>query len=376
MGRPHCTGVRVLLGVTKAELGGAQRVVWDLATGLADRADVSLVVGTEGWLTKQADAAGVPWRMVPMDNGGGPGDNLRALKRLRSALHDDRPDLVHLHSTKMGALGRWAAQREGIPAIFTAHGWAFGPGYGFVRRAAMARLERLAARWCQRIITVSEADHRLALQAGIPASKLRVVHNGIADAPACPEPGETTVRLGMVGRFAPPKDPQTLLDALAHVPGVGLDLFGYGRGEAELRRAIDSRGLSGRARIVPLPHDAPWADVHVAVLSSRAEGLPLVVLEAMRAGRPVVASDVGGVQEAVKDGVTGLLVPPGDALALAQALERLTGDRALRLAMGNAGRRLFEASFRSDRMVEATWRVYGEALKASAPTAANTASTA
>jgi glycosyltransferase involved in cell wall biosynthesis len=249
--------------------------------------------------------------------------------------------------------------------VFTAHGWTFAEGVSETGRKVYRLAERLAAPLATRIITVSRHDRDLALAAGVGRDgQLVVVHNGMADLPAScrASPERDPVRLIMVARYEAQKDHRTLIRALASIAdrSWSLELVGGGPGEPELRSLIDSHGLSDRMAVHGLCDDVAERLVQsqVFVLISNWEGLPRSILEAMRAGLPVVASDVGGVREAVVEGDTGYLVPRGDAEALAKRLTALLEDPARRKAMGRAGRDRYHEHFRFERMFQETLAVY------------------
>jgi len=232
-----------------------------------------------------------------------------------------------------------------------------------------ALAERAAAKWCSAIVCVCEAEKQLALAKRIaPAGKLFVVHNGVRDVdPALlARPEDGPVRLCSVARFAAPKDHRTLLSALCLLRSQEweLDLVGEGPLLPEIRREAEEAGLCGRIRFHGYLADpaSVLGGAQVFVLSSRSEAFPRSVLEAMRAGLPVVASDVGGVAEAVTDGVNGLLVPDGDPGDLAAAIGRAIADPVLRRTMGAASRAMYDASFRLEHMVDRTAEIYARLL--------------
>jgi glycosyltransferase involved in cell wall biosynthesis len=215
---------------------------------------------------------------------------------------------------------------------------------------------------------VSESERRAGLAARTcDPARTRVIHNGVAldgVAPAALD-GAPPV-LVSVGRLAAPKDPLTLVTALACLPpGVfRAVLVGGGPEHAAVADAVHRAGLDGVVELVGDRDDVPalLAAGDLFVLASRSEGFPMSVLEAMAAGLPVVASAVGGVCEAVVDGETGLLVPPGDAGALAGAIERLLADGRLRREMGSAGRARAAAHFGLERFAAEHVQVYERAL--------------
>ena len=279
------------------------------------------------------------------------------------------PDLVSTHTAKAGWLGRAAARWLHLPALYTPHGWSIGSRQSARQGSLFSVAERLAARWCDAIVCVCEAERELALGKGVAAAgKLWVVHNGVPD--VAPElrarPAQSPVRICSIARFAPPKDHRTLLTALAGLQSLPweLDLVGDGPLESEMRALARRLGVSARVHFLGyVAEPAPvLAGAQLFVLSSRSEAFPRSVLEAQRAGLPVIASAVGGIGEAVTDGVHGLLVPAGEPLALAATLERLLGDADLRASMGAAGRAGYETRFRLEHMVAGTAALYDTLL--------------
>lgn len=354
-------------------IGGAQMHVLHLARSLRERGwQVTVVGGGEGPFADMLRETGVPCVSVPeLVHPIHPSADRRALQALTHVLRVLRPDLVCCHSSKAGFLGRWAARRLDIPAIFTAHGWAFTPGPGPARRLLALAAEHTATRWSRRIICVSDFDRLLALRYRVAPPRLLVtVHNGIPDHPARARPeAPGPLRVAMVARFDAPKDHLTLLRAVAGIAdSLDLVLVGNGPRHEAIREEVARLGIHQWVTFAGARTDVAelLAQVHAFVLSSRWEGLPLTVLEAMRAGLPVVASDVGGVREAVVDGVTGFLVPPGDPDALRDRLRRLAGDPELRRRLGAAGRKRYESLFTLSTMVDRTVGVYREALAAGA----------
>jgi glycosyltransferase involved in cell wall biosynthesis len=232
-------------------------------------------------------------------------------------------------------------------------------------------VERAAGPLASRFITVSEFDRRLGLAAGIASEdRIVTVHNGMPDTPGVPQadPGGDPPRLVMVARFGPQKDHPTLLAALAGLRDYPweMDLIGDGPLLEQTKRLAAELGLAGRARFLGQRTDVDrlLAAAQVSVLASNWEGFPLSILEAMRAGLPVIASSVGGVAESVSDGETGYLVPRGDVEALREGIRRLLTDRSLRVRLGASGRLRFQRHFTLARSVEKTLAVYRDVLAA------------
>jgi glycosyltransferase involved in cell wall biosynthesis len=363
---------RLLIVVTLAETGGAQTYAAHLAHGLADRFEVTVAAHGDGPLRQAAVHAGA--RFVSLRQVRRPVNvwrdvlGLAELVRLCLRL---RPEIVHANSSKAGLLALAAARLTGVRGrVFTAHGWAhrWYPGRA---GALYLTAERLTGRLASRIVCVSESE----LRAGIAARTCRrpetiVIPNAV-DVTAFPRAAHTSEvpRVLSVTRLAPPKDAGTLLGSLARLDGIPFraQLVGDGRDRADVERELERLGLDGRVELLGERDDVPelLAGSDVFVLSSRSEGMPLAILEAMAAGLPVVASDVGGIGELVVDGESGLLVRPGDSDALAAALERVCADGALRKRMGAAARARAEELFDLPRFLGAHEALYERELRAS-----------
>lgn len=368
--------MKLVYVITRSDLiGGAQVHVRDLARTMQELGhSVNVLVGGEGPFTEELRRLGIPFlslRYLVRDVE--PLRDLRAFLELRSVLSVLKPDLVSAHSTKAGILARLAARSLGLRVIFTAHGWAFAEGVATTQRMMYALAERVAAMFCDRIITVSEHDRSLALKYRlVPKDKVVVVHNGMPDVQPTmrSRPEAEPVRIIMVARFEPQKDHITLLRAVAGLRHLGwvLEFVGSGAQVEAAREAVARLGLTDRVCFLGARRDVAerLAMAQIFVLVSRWEGLPRSILEAMRAGLPVVASDVGGVREAVVDRVTGFLVPRGDHETLRLVLYKLIREPSLRKKMGEAGRRRYEEMFTFEKMVAKTLRVYesvmGESL--------------
>lgn len=360
---------RLLYIITRAHEGGAQEHVLTLIRGLHSTWDITLASGEHGYLTEAAAQLGIAVEIVPdLVNPIHPIKDMRALAQISGLIGRVQPDLVHTHSFKAGVLGRLAAWAKGVPAIFTAHGWAFTDGVSVARKLAAVPGEWLMARLSSHVITVSQADYRLGLRYGIAdAPKMVKVLNGVDPLPAAPRPARVQPpRIAMVARFEDPKEPGLLLRAMADAPGP-FEIWFVGDGALRESAEMEARmlGLADRVRFFGTCRNVPeiLAQVDIFVLASRYEGLPMSILEAMRAGLPVVATGVGGVPEAVEDGRTGFLVPRGDASKLRERLLTLTANAELRRRMGAEGRRRFESDFSSKRMVQGTNTIYRNVLR-------------
>lgn len=357
---------RVAYVITNSEIGGAQSHVADLLRALADRVDATLLCGGDGPLIDVATACGVPSiKLTLLDNALSPFRALATLRQLKQALRDAAPDLVHVHSAKAGALGRVAAWMLGIPVVYTVHGFAFKPAAPWVRRVAARLTEWCLAPITTRLICVADAEYALARALPIGKDRVSVIHNGIADTRHRADPAQTVSRIVMVARFAAPKRPDVLIRAFARAGLDGCELVIAGDGP--LRGAMQALAAQVAPGRVALPGNvadiaALLATAQLFVLASDHEGLPVSVLEAMRGGLPVIATDLPGIREQAGDSNAIHMIPDNDEAALANALTTLASDPDRRAAMGHAVRSRWEQAFGVDRMADATWRVYGQAL--------------
>ena len=340
---------RLLILITLSELGGAQTAIALLLPGLVDRFDVTLAAQGSGPLREAAQAADVPYiELEHVRRPIHPWDDALALVALLRLCRKLRPDIVHAHSSKVGVLGRLAAWLARVPVrVFTVHGWSFAAYDGLAGRLFLW-IERLMRPLTTAVVCVSDATLRQGLAAHACAPERAVVIHNAVDIASFHPRAETAgaCRIVSVGRFAYPKDFGTLLDALELVEGDWhAALVGDGPGLEEVAARVEVRG---RVEVLGPRGDVSevLARSDVFVLSSRSEGFPVSILEAMAAGLPVVATDVGGVAEAVVHDETGHLVPAGEPRALAEALERLVADPDLRRRLGESGRaralRLFD----------------------------------
>ncbi|HEY6836006.1 MAG TPA: glycosyltransferase family 4 protein [Gaiellaceae bacterium] len=334
---------RLLILITLAEAGGAQTSVAQLLPGLAAELDVTVAARGPGPLADAARAAGVPFvHLKHMRRNLHPWHDALALLELVRLCRRLQPDIVHAHSSKAGALGRPAAALARVPVrVFTVHAWPFAAYRGISGRCYLW-VERLLRRLTTSFVCVARSirDRGVAEGACRPEDAV-VIHNAVdVSTFSAPERNGDVPRIVSVGRFAFPKDFSALVAALASIPTDWRAAFvGEGPLQPEIAGELERSGLATRVELLGSRDDVPelLAAADIFVLSSRSEGFPVSILEAMAAGLPVVATDVGGISEAVVQGETGLLVPPNDPFALAEALERLIQDAPLRRRLGGAG---------------------------------------
>ena len=370
---------KLLIVITLAEVGGAQTCVAQLLPALVREYDVTVATHGDGPLRSAIHESGArSVELAQLRRRIGLRD-VAALVELVRLIRSLRPQIVHTHSSKAGILGRLAAAICRTPVVlFTAHGWAFKAEPGFKSRLYL-HADRWVGRITSTVICVSETEkvHGLAART-CRADRTVVIRNGV-DARGFRSEAPTNHHdpvLVTVGRLQAPKDFPTLIAALARLRDVSFRarIVGDGPDRQLVTAAIREAGLEDSVELLGGRDDvaALLADADCFVLSSRSEGLPLSVLEAMASGLPVVASDVGGVHELV-DEATGTLVPPNDPDALAEALRHLLLDPALRRKLGSAGHARVLTDFTVERFQQAHLELYRAALVAARPGPTNAA---
>lgn len=356
--------------------------VAQLAVGLGDHGHEVEVAGPMHATTyDRLEAAGITVHRTMLARGyARPHRDAAALRGLVRVVRAGGYDLVHGHAAKAGTLGRLAARAARVPALYTPHCYPFAADASAGWRALFTVAERALARLTAATICVCEDERRVALASGIrPAERLHVIHNGSEPCSAV-EPDPALVAMRAEGPVAAAitvlreqKRVDVFLDAapavLARVPEARLAVVGDGPLRDKLHARAAELGLDREERFAFLPFEAPSArHLHatdVFVLSSAWEAFPIGVLEALACGVPQVATDVGGTREAV-DEQTGVLVPPRDPAALADALVDLLTDAARRDRLGRASQERHAERFGLERMVAATASLYDEVLASAA----------
>jgi glycosyltransferase involved in cell wall biosynthesis len=350
--------------------GGAERVVADVATTLQSsglETVVFLPVNGEGWLARQLEGSGVSVEYCSIERPLSP----PAARRLAEAFRRHRVAVAHSHEFAMGVYGAWASWLVGIPHVVTMHG-----GRYYAERLRRRLALRAAAAVSAQMVAVSMTCARdISRGLGIRRSRIRMIPNGVRFTP----PQRVTLReelqLGAddrlvvaVGNLYPVKGHVNLIDAFGLIasrhPNLHIAISGRGALADTLMARARAYELQHRVHLLGLRSDisAVLAAADIFALPSLSEGLPLALLEAMFARCPIVASDVGDVGVALENGLDGLLVPPGDPLSLAEAIDRLLTHPAEAHALGERAERRARAEYDLSRMVDRYVGVYESAL--------------
>jgi glycosyltransferase involved in cell wall biosynthesis len=364
--------VKILVVITRGDsIGGAQTHVLTLAKMLNKNGhDVLICYGgkLEGPFNKLLTAAGINCVTVPnLKREISLIADIRSVFKLRRIYKQFRPDVVSLHSSKAGIVGRMSSLFSGIPVVFTVHGWAFTEGVGGARSVFYRLIEKSLAKLASKIIVVSHYDKAIALQNRVAgAGKLEVVHNGIDVSAAghVLSAGKDLTNIVMVARFDEQKDHESLIYACEGIENIKVHLAGDGPGLDDMIALTEK--LKIRDRFVFYGYTDKVEEIlshaDVFALISNWEGFPISTLEAMNHGLPVIISDVGGAKEAVVDGETGYVIKRKDILDLKAKLLSLINNPVLRQSMGLEGRKILIRNFSSEVMYINTIRVFERAI--------------
>lgn len=337
-----------------------------LAEGLSER----------GWELTVAAPSGTPVldrirsvadRTIPLDTGSGAAlkTDTRLLGQLISLCRRTPVQVIHAHSSKAGALAAVVGGLTGIPTVYTPHAWSFQRELPRPVQRAYVTVERLLGRRHARVIAVTDAERVAAERTNVvEPDRMRLVHTGLRDT-TLPDRAWARRQLGLspddfvvgwVGRLGAQKRAEHLPLISRELQGdATLAVLGFGMPDSQIGRELAQLGavVSESA-----PPELIYSAADAIAVTSRWEGLPLVTLEAMRAGLPVVGYDVGGVPEQIDDGVTGYLVESGDLAAMASRLRELSCDQAKAERLGSAARQRFLDRFDFARMISRIEETY------------------
>lgn len=374
---------KILFVITKSNLGGAQKYVYDLATNLPkERFEVGVLLGGEGALIEKLRVAGI--RTIPLPSllrDVNPFRDVAIFFTLRKIFRAERPDVVHLNSAKAGGIGAFAARCAGVHRIiFTAHGWAFNEERGLLSRLLITFFSWLTVVLAHKTIAVSDAVQSDTKGWPFVHHKIITIRNGTSEPQfiardearasmarfANTEVTPDTFIIGTIAELHPNKGIMyaihTIMDTAKTFPHILYLIAGDGEQREELETYIREQGFGEHIHFLGFVLDATryLKAFDCFVLPSVKEGLPYVLLEAGLASLPIITTSVGGIPEVIDDVKTGLLVPSRDTDALTRALMWMIENPEKRSMMGSALHEKVLHDFSLSKMSTATIALYEE----------------
>ncbi len=383
----HDRRIKVLRIVTRLNIGGVSFHTVLLTAHLDSDNFQSIIAkgkegAFEGSMKEMIQAKGITPILIPqLKKDISLKEDFKAFCKILALIKKEKPDIVHTHLAKAGALGRMAAKLAGVPIIIhTFHGHVFDGYFGYLKTKMIVLIERLLAHFTTKIITISDKvrkdvieRHRISND-----SKATTIPLGLELGPFLEankyrghlrkELGllDNTPLIGIVARLVPIKGHQYFLEAAAQVTRVHPTAKFLIIGDGELRSHLEdyAKLLGIRENIIFSGFRKDlikiYADLDIVTLSSLNEGLPVTIIEALAAAKPVVATDVGGTGDLVEDKVTGILVPPRNPKALAGGILYLLGHPEEGMQMGKKGQQKVYPALDYTRLVENVERLYME----------------
>ncbi len=380
----HC---KIFYLITKSNWGGAQRYVYDLATALLpDQFDATVIFGPGGTLAEKLTAAGI--KTITLSSLGRdvkPLSDFATFRQLYRLFQTERPDIIHLNSSKIGALGALAGRLAGIKKIiFTGHGWAFNEKRSRLNRLLIGLIHWLTITLAHQTIAVSEKTARQISHLPLVKEKITIIHNGLATISylektlarqaliekvwqkeiSAAEVDKFTI-IGTVSELHKNKGVDFLIQAFGEIKDQTANAVIWIIGEGEERKSLEQQIKNNNCEesiflLGAIPNAAHYIKAFdIFTLTSRTEAFPYAVLEAGAASLPIIASAVGGIPEMIdKQGENGILVRSGNIRELKYTLLKLLKDQKLRTKLGKNISKKITKDFSLEKMVKETISLY------------------
>jgi len=368
--------VRLLECIRQGQIGGGETHLLSLVENIdKERFDPVVLSFTEGPMVDRLRAMGIPTHVIYTEK---PFD-VSKRKEVRQFLQRHGVELIHAHGTRAASNVMHVARQMGIPVVYTVHGWSFHNDQSFLVRNLRKMGERYLTSRSSLNISVSASNKQTGVEA-IRGFRSQVINNGIDRNKFDPESvsgrlrqelqlPEDAIMVLFLARFTAHKQPLTLMrafkEALPALPALHLVLVGDGDQKAEAQALVEEWGLGDKISLLPFRQDVPQvlAGADVYVLPSLWEGLPIGLLEAMAMGKAIVATNVDGTREVIRDGENGLLVDAGNIPQLTNALVAIGKDAGLRQRLGLIARQTVRSKFDAAAMTREIEAAYTEVLK-------------
>lgn len=378
---------KVLYIITKSNFGGAQRYVFDLATNLPQDIFESVVVlGGDGILNdklKKADIKTIPIKQLQRDIS--ISNDIAVFFELLRIIKTERPDVIHLNSSKIGGLGALAGRiynllnrKTKTLVVFTAHGWAFNEPRGYLQKTIIKFISWITILLSHKTITVSEFDYRQGVLMPFAKNKITVIHNGVSKIKLTEKRkareilfkntntkiDDKAIIIGTISELHKNKGLKYAIGALADLPekftNVAFIIIGEGEERENLEATIKKNNLTKKVILCGYKDNASslLKAFDVFILPSIKEGLPYVLLEAGMAGIPVISTDTGGIPEIIDDMETGILVQSKNPAEITKAIKYMLSNKTKTKKFGQKLRKKVEKEFSTSKMLTETIQTY------------------
>ena len=380
--------IKVLHIITRLDTGGSAENTLLTCIGLnKNNYEITLASGAafspKNELKKEAENNGVKFVIIPeLVYWIAPLKEIISFCKIFMLIKKERFDIVHTHTSKAGILGRLAAKLAGVPIIIHApHGHIFYGYYNSFLTGIFIIVEKIAAEFTDKIITLTEKGVEEHVKFGIaPENKFIAIHSGIRADKFFSEPvdinnkrnqlgiPQNSLLIGTAGRLVPIKGHKYLMQAMSQINkklNVILLVIGDGYLRENLEQQAKQSGISNRIKFLGFRNDIAeiLSILDIFILPSINEGMGRTLVEAMFLSKPIIATNVGGIPDLVKNDKSGILVPPKDPTAIANAIQQLLENKTLAKEMGKTGREIVKNEFTEKTMVEKIDKLYNDLLK-------------
>lgn len=371
--------MKILYIITQSEFGGAQRHVFDLAANFTNEHTIFIAAGGNGELFDKADELNIKtYKLKFLRRAINPFFDLMAFFELAFLISTIKPDITHLHSSKAGAIGAIAAKLAGVKkVIYTAHGFVFNEPSFFPKKKLFIWAERISGWFKNKVICVSEKGYKSAIKLKVlPEKKLVAIHNGIGNTSFLSKesakhsleifhfnPNNPQI-IGTIAHFYHVKGLSYLIEAAkllsSTFPNILFLLIGGGQEHKKLQNLIEKYKLENNIFLIDEIKNASklLKVFDIFVLPSLKEGCPYMILDAMAAEIPIIASRVGGIPEQITDEKEGLLVEPKANHILTAKIKLLLSNKELGERLAKNAKEKVEREFTLEKMVEETRKIY------------------
>lgn len=378
---------KILYIITKSNFGGAQRYVFDLATNLPkDTFDITVVLGGDGILNDKLKETGIKTIIIKrLQRDVSIFDDIAVFFELLKIIKEERPNVIHLNSSKIGGLGALVGRiynlikyREKARIIFTAHGWAFNEPRKFMQKTIIELISWITVVLSHKVITVSEFDYRQGISMPFVGSKIKVIHNGISKINFLEKDlarqklfentkikiSDQTTLIGTISELHKNKGLEYAIEALEKLPkeskNVALVIIGEGEEREHINTLIKKNKLNKKVYLIGYKDNASSLikAFDIFILPSIKEGLPYVLLEAGMAKLPTISTDTGGIPEIIDDMESGILIQTKNPLEITKAIEYMLSNKS---KMDEFGQELYakmKKKFSTEKMLASTIQIY------------------